>query len=87
MTSLVPADPLLFPIPANTPRFLYGNKNNERRIRMVGASGTGKTIFESLIAWLDWACFGLPTIVLDPHGTLIDQILGYIILQDKPEVM
>lgn len=75
------------PIPPNLPDFLFGNNNMERRIRIVASSGAGKTVLESMIAFLDWACFGLPTIVLDPNGTLVDLLMSYIILQGKPETI
>ncbi len=40
-------------IPPNLPDFLYGNNAMERRMRIVASSGAGKTVLESMSAFLD----------------------------------
>ncbi len=81
MHSLVPAPPAWLATLEEQLSFRWASEG-ERRIRITGASGSGKTVVESMLAWFDWHECQLPTIVLDPHGTLVDLLLGYIILED-----
>ena len=58
---------------------LRGMRLNDesRKIFISGSSGSGKTVLEGHIVWGD-LIRGVPQIVIDPHGPLIDSVLGKI---------